>query len=169
MDKFLRLGAILFLTVAVMSTSGCEPLRKKFTRKKKIDATEAQAGAIYDPVDYPAVVKTSEEVYAQHYGLWKVWLGDLVANIESNANDKKIQYTLGQMQEQLSAMRSLLNADLQGQVDGYSGEVEQLSAEFKKPAGMRNKSVVESQIRSLDRRVKNGLAVDKVRDHLVSM
>lgn len=169
MDKILRSGVILFLAVAVMSMSGCEPLRKKFTRKKKVDTMEAQAGAIYDPVDYPAVVKTKEEVYAQHYGLWKVWIGDLVANIEANANDKKIQYTLGQMQEQLAAMRSLLDTDLHGQVDGYSVEVEQLSAEFKKPAGMRNKTIVETQIRSLDRRVKNGLAVDKVRDHLVSM
>ena len=71
--------------------------------------------------------------------------------------------------EQLSAMQDLLNEDFQKQVDGYLAEIGQMSAEFKKPVGMRNKTVMESQIRSLDRRVKDGLAVDKVRDHLVSM
>jgi hypothetical protein len=167
MDKSLRFGMMLFLASAVLISSGCEPLRKKFMRKKKADVVQDK-GAIYDPIEYPAVVKTSAENYSQHYGLWKVWLGDLTLNMEGNANDKKIQYTLTQMQEQLAAMRNLLNPDFQTKVDGCLSEVAELSAEFAKPLALRNKAFLTSSIRSLDRRVKNDLALNKVRDHLVS-
>lgn len=168
MDRALRLGLCLFLTVAVFGTSGCESLHKKFVRKKKNDDTEVQNGAIYDPVDYPAVVKTSSQIYAQHYALWKVWYGDLMTNVDEGVNDKKTRSTLTQMQEQLAAMRELLNADLQAKVDGYSKELEQLTAEFQKPAELRNKTALSAQVRSLGRRFKSDLAVDKVQDHLAS-
>jgi len=167
MVKCLRLGIILFLASAVLTTSGCEPLRKKFVRKKNIDTTEDKLGAIYDPIEYTSVVKTSAEIYSQHFNLWKVWLGDLMTQVSDNANAKKLQSTVTQMQEQLSAMRGLLNADSQRQVDEYLVELEKLKVAFQKPLEMRNKTALMSQIRFLDRRVKDTLALKKVKDQLL--
>ena len=125
---------VLLVLTAIVSTTGCEGLRKKFVRKKKSDVSDSQSGAILDPIEYPAVVKTSSQSYSQHYDLWKVWIGDLKTEIEEGSNEKKIQGTLDQMKIQLTAIR--------------------------------NQSTLLTQIRSLDRRFKNDLALPHVYDHL---
>ena len=62
-----------FLIVAVMMTTvGCEPLRKKFIRKRKAAQESSEDIPVLEPIDYPDKVYTAEDLYKQHYSLWQV-------------------------------------------------------------------------------------------------
>lgn len=162
----LRWILMVALVVMVGVNSGCEPLRKKFIRKKKIDAVETQSTVIFDPIDYPDIVKTTVQIYQQHYDLWKVWQSELEAIVADNANEKKIQYTLGQMKEQLNGMRDLLQKPAQEAMDRYMQDMEELNSEFEKSAGFRNKVMISSKIRALRRNIKDHFAPNKITDSL---
>ena len=172
MDKFfqyrMRISMILFLVFVVTVTCGCEPLRKKFTRKKKI-AVDNQAIAILDPIDYPDKIRSTAESYKEHYDLWRVWHSDLATIIEDNANEKKIRYTLGQMWEQLTAMQKLLTLESQKSMSVYINDVEVLTQEYEKPSAFRNKSVISSKVRALGRNVKEHFAPNKVQGSLAAL
>lgn len=146
-----------FLVVMVGVNSGCEPLRKKFIRKKKADAAEIQTTVVLDPIDYPDIVKTAGQIYQQHYNLWKVWQSELETIVADNANEKKVRYTLGQLKEQLSRMRDLLQKPAQVEMDRCIQDIEDLYAEFEKSAGFRNKTMISSKIRALRRNIKDHL------------
>ncbi len=161
---------VAFLLVFVVgTTSGCETLRKKFTRRKKNQVIENQQVAILDPIDYPDKVKSSDQAYQEHYALLKVWMSDLTLIVEDNANEKKVLYTLSQMKEQLMAMRAFLKETVQNQMDVYLKEVDDLSLEFKKSEAFRSKPAVVSRIRTLSRNVRNDFAPQKVSESLVAL
>jgi hypothetical protein len=163
-----RWVVVLMLVFAVGTTSGCETLRKKFTRRKKNQVVQNEQVAILDPIDYPDKVKSADQAYQEHYSLWKVWMSDLTSIVEDNANEKKVLYTLGQIKEQLTAMRALLRETAQNQMDVYLKEVDDLSLEFEKSAAFRSKSAVVSRIRTLSRNVRNDFAPQKVSQGLAA-
>jgi hypothetical protein len=158
----LRWILMVFLIVMVGVGSGCEPLRKKFIRKKKTDAAEIQSTVILDPIDYPDIVKTAAQIYQQHYDLWKIWQSELEMIVADNANEKKVRYTLGQIEEQLNGMRDLLQKPAQEAMDLYIQDIQQLNSEFDKSAGFRNQSMISSKIRALRRNIKDHFAPNKV-------
>ena len=162
----LRWTLMVFLIVMVGVNSGCEPLRKKFIRKKKADAAETQSTVILDPIDYPDIVKSAKQIYQQHYDLWKVWQSELETIVADNANEKKVQYTLGQMKEQLNGMRDLLQKSAQEEMDRYIQDIGDLNSEFGKSAGFRNKTMISSKIRALRRNIKDHFAPNKIAENL---
>ncbi|MCB9757619.1 MAG: hypothetical protein H6753_04245 [Candidatus Omnitrophica bacterium] len=155
---------ILIVTVGV--GSGCEPLRKKFVRKKKTDAAENQTTVILDPIDYPDIVKTAAQIYQQHYDLWKVWQSELETIVADNANEKKVQYVLGQIKEQLNGMRDFLQKPAQEKIDLYIQDIQQLNLEFEKSNGFRNQTMILSKIRALRRNIKDQFAPNKIANSL---
>ncbi len=173
MDKFslrkFRWLIIGMLILLVGTTSGCEAFRRKFTRKKKEDPSQSQAGVIFDPIDYPDIVKSPAEIYRQHYSLWKVWQSDLPIVLENDANEKKVRYVLGQMKEQLTAMRALLKEEVRSSMDPYLNEIDSLSLEFDKSAVFRNKVDILSRIQKLGRDVRNHCSPDKMAASLVNL
>ncbi len=164
--RWLIIGMLIFL---VGTTSGCEAFRRKFTRKKKEDPSQSQAGVIFDPIDYPDIVKSPAEIYRQHYSLWKVWHSDLSIVLENDANEKKVRYVLGQMKEHLTAMRALLKEDVRPQMDAYLKEIDSLSLEFEKSPAFRNKVDILSRTQKLGRDVRNRFSPDKITSSLVAL
>src|SRR3989344_1830966 len=103
--------AIIFMFVAGLT--GCEPLRKKFTRaKKKVQETEDIP--ILEPIEYPKTVLTAEALYKKSYGLWKIWHVELSNSIVNTTNRKRQLYFLNQVVSTLSQMQVLLTPELQG-------------------------------------------------------
>ncbi len=159
----------LVLIFTVGTTSGCETLRKKFTRRKKGEVVENPNAPILDPIDYPDKIKSAAQNYEEHYSLWKVWVSDLSSILEDNPNEKKVLYTLGQIKEQLAQMRSLLKKETGREMDSYLDQVDQLILEFKKEAAFRNKNAIVSQIHALSRNVRNRFSPEKIKDNLSSV
>ena len=60
------IGIIIFLFLSTVLMTGCEPLRKKFTRKRKKDQ-ESEIMPVLDPIDYPARMDSPERRYRHFY------------------------------------------------------------------------------------------------------
>src|SRR3989338_1218458 len=101
--------AVVVAVCAAVVFSGCEPLRKKFVRQKKKDASAAtEVVPILQPEVYPEKVFDPVKQYKQHYGLWGVWHKDYLSILEDNGSDKRQIYVLTQMAAQLEKMENLL-------------------------------------------------------------
>lgn len=103
---------IIMVTVLALLCSGCEPLRKKFTRKKKSTQVE-DTGMIpvLQPEEYPEPKDNPMLNYRQHYELVRVFYKELWRGIEEKTHQKTLRYTYGQVIDHLNEMKSLLNED----------------------------------------------------------
>ena len=85
---FFYVLAFLFL---IGGSSGCEPLRKKFTRKKKEEKVKG-VEPILEPIDYAPLIHAPIERYKYHYNLWHVWHKECITALSIKDNDKRIKY-----------------------------------------------------------------------------
>src|SRR5262245_48984541 len=92
------------LAVLSVSLSGCEPLRKKFTRKKKADKKEKFI-PVLEPVDYPPSRVSSLEQYKYHFSLWQVWNKEMGQLADDPNTDKRLDYLYEQIIQELEEMK----------------------------------------------------------------
>ncbi|HLD69468.1 MAG TPA: hypothetical protein VJA17_01770 [Candidatus Omnitrophota bacterium] len=159
----IRLSTLLgrFLVVIlsfslILSLMACEPLRKKFTRKKKEDAKENFI-PVLDPINYPPAFVTAEEKYKHHYSLWNVWQKELLQALDRDESEKRLEYLMGQLEMNLDSMRKWVEASKQEEINARLSDYVQIKKEMDKPEAMRN-------VYSLKRKIQ--LNVKKVRDTL---
>ena len=147
---------ICVLCVLSFVLSGCQPLRRKFTRKKKEEKEAAgKFIPVLEPIDYPAKAYSLEGDYRQHFSLWKVWERDLMQSIEDDDSDKRQKYLLGKTLEELAAMHSLMGEARQAQFSAVLERVRQIQKEYDKPAAMRSKFSVKKQLSSSSKEIRN--------------
>lgn len=156
-----RCAVAILIVMTILSAAGCEPLRKKFIRKKKGE-DQPQITAILDPVEYPEKVKTIGQIYEEHYAIWKVWQAELETNLINNANDKKVRSTIRQIKEQLTSMRLLLKEDVRPAMDPLIVRIDRLDNVFDSSPDLRNKDLVLSRVRALGKDIKNQYAPRKI-------
>lgn len=170
MDNVTRSGKaiVVFLAIVLLTGAGCEPLRKKFIRKKKADVESNEAVAILDPIEYQEKVKPSIVIYQEHYNLWKVWHRDLETVVLEDLGDKKAASDLEQIRQHLTAMKNLLPVERQGAMAVNFGILEKFSQELAKPSALRRKSFLTSQLRALEKSIKNDFSPGKVQEALLS-
>lgn len=157
----------LIVCVAVMS-GGCEPLRKKFVRQKKKDASAStEAVPLLTPEVYPEKVFDPVREYKQHYGLWGVWYKDYFSILEENGSDKRQRYVLTQMFTQLEKMEGLLADEKRSGLTQLKNDLQSVVDMMKTPAVMREDSVVEGKVRSIDDRLRNNFDIEQVQDALI--
>ena len=91
-SRFYSVFLMIFLGSFILSSIGCEPLRKKFVRQKKKDENAQQFIPVLDPIDYPAAVYSAEEGYRKHYSLWRVWHKELMVSLDEQGIDRRQKY-----------------------------------------------------------------------------
>jgi len=147
---------IFCLSALLLIMSGCAPLRKKFTRKKKNKNQEAgKFIPVLDPIDYQEKVITFEEKYKYHYSLWKVWNKDLLQNIALNSSAKRQNYLLNQIIEQLDEMKILLADQKQSELDELINDLRKVKQIYEKPSVMRSKFSTRTKIERNAKSVRN--------------
>ncbi len=118
----------------IMTSVGCEPLRKKFMRKKK-EEKESGILPVLEPVDYPAKkIYSSLEQYQRHYSLWKVWDKELLQSIQEGSNVKAQKYNLSQLIEQIEEMQKWVVAEKQKQLASLINELHGVQLSFNQPS-----------------------------------
>ena len=136
--RMLMFVIAVLVTMVSLSTTGCEPFRKKFTREKRKDRASAFV-PVLDPIDYPPEHVSSKDKYDYYYSLWAVWERDLLKAIDDRAFDKKLQYNLSQEIVQLEEMKKWVTDD---KAQGLNPSLERLYKIQKQiintPAQMRN-------------------------------
>jgi hypothetical protein len=157
-----------FVGIFLASTifSGCEPLRKKFTRQKKKSAEGSEIIPVLEPIDYPAPNVTVQDKYRQHYSLWNVWSKDFVTVIDDNGSDRKLTYILDQMDVQLEQMQLLVPEERKSELGQYRADLLKVKEQCDEPEPLRNDFVIKSQVTKLSRSVRQKYSYDKMKDHL---
>ncbi|MBF0521648.1 MAG: hypothetical protein HQL24_01180 [Candidatus Omnitrophica bacterium] len=162
MSKFFKqpkfLLTIVCLLAVSLSLSGCETLRKKFTRKKKEDE-ESTVMPILEPIEYPANKESSQEKYTYHYSLWKGWYKDLVAALDDNENDKRVKYLLTETMTQLEEMTKLLKGEKQALLTESMKDWVTIEKEFDAPSALRNTSRIKQKLSSQEKFVRDNFGV----------
>ena len=167
-SKVVRVHLGLFIMIFAVSalSTGCEPLRKKFTRKKK-ETQETEFVPVLDPVDYPAKQETPEATYKLHYSLWQGWYKDYVIAVQEGSSDKKIRYDLEQLVAHGAEMQKVLQGEKQKQMSGLLAQMEKVQAQYKMPRGVRDDSSLLQQMNFIDKNLRQNLKFQYVKDSLI--
>ena len=164
--KFWVLGICFFLVA--MSLSGCSSLRKKFVRqKKKGKQVEKEFIPVLDPRDYEPIVFMAEEKYRHHYNLWKVWEKSLNQAVMENEGEKRLLYSINQLLVHVCEMRKRIVGEKHHMFDDIIEGSEKIQKGFQNPDPIGLSSRVERQLRRLEKKTRNGLHPDKVKEYYV--
>ena len=153
---------VMCMVVLSASLSGCEPLRKKFTKKKK-EAKEEEFIPILDPIDYPPSRISAVEKYRYHYSLWQVWNKDLMQQLgEPRTMEKRRNYLFTEIIQQLQEMKRWIPQESLPKLDEALSAYDGFRKELEKPAMTQNQSVLESRLRHAEKFIMKELKPDVI-------
>jgi|GEM_PF-425042 len=160
---------IVAVLVASLSLTGCESLRKKFTRQKKKDKmAEADFIPVLEPEEYPAPEQNPPVNYKNHYALVKAWYKDLWTMIEEQSSAKRGKYVLKQIYGHLDEMQKLVAPAKQAEVARLRGFLKYYDEALGDPLPSRNISRMQSDLRAFDRQLR-ALSPSKMQGSFVPM
>ncbi len=156
---------IVFTLCLSLAATGCEPLRKKFTRQKKkqIETTEAP---ILEPIEYPKKEYSTHDVYKNHYSLFKAWYGELINSMWQRGNLKRELYLLNQATVNLMKMKELLAEESQKPLEGYLAELKAIASDMQAVVPTRDVSSLPIDLRSLERKVLKYCSFENMKDSI---
>ncbi|MDD5019392.1 MAG: hypothetical protein PHH75_06010 [Candidatus Omnitrophica bacterium] len=118
----------------VLQVSGCETLRKKFTRKRKTKSTNEEM--IVSPRDYSAHPFPNHVMYKQYFVYWKSWNQELVTALNDRASDKKVLECVDQALVNLKKMATYLEDKQAAALSGYIQKTETLKTRVHAMPGL---------------------------------
>ncbi len=155
-----RILACVIMFCLLLNITGCESMRKKFTRKKK---ESVKAPRIYQVKKY--VKKPSPELYKKHYVYWMTWHSELLRVLGDN--HKKDLSCIEGIISNLKDMQGILTdekaAKLKPRIDSMLKVKEIIVNE---DLTMFNKDYVRRTLEREDRAIKREFVYDKVKDSL---
>jgi len=167
MIKYRKMAVVVLLFVSGMFLlSGCETLRKKFTRKRKSkDSTET---VVIVPRDYSAHPFANDVLYKQYFVYWKSWNQELVSSLSEAENYKKIDECIDQSLTNMKKMQTYLKEEKAKELGVFVNKTEVLKDEI-----MAAKNMPPAQMNRLrysaDRILSNvnrNFDLKKMKDHL---
>lgn len=161
-----RIGVWVLVVCLMVTTAGCQSLKKKFTRKKKSTAPEEEFIPVLEPEVYPEKVETNADLYRYHYSLWQVWDRELKTNIADGDSDKRKLYTLEQMVGQLQNLLPLLPDDKKPGLEAILRDMQELKKKLQQPSALRDEARISKQLDQIGRKVRDGYKFSLVQDHL---
>lgn len=111
--KTCRFMALLLVVIlASVNLSGCQTLRRKFIRKKD---NVKEPELFLDLKDYPDA--PTKDMFHQHYLYVKGWVDELVIQLETGSNHKRMRYSIDMAINSLDQIKSYLNSEGKGQLE----------------------------------------------------
>jgi len=163
----INLKVIVCLFVAASLLSGCEPLRKKFTRKKKRDKGEsAKFIPVLEPIDYPERRESREDSYKFHYQLIKVWQKDFLTVLDESGSRKKLNYLLGEIIERLQDMQKMLLPEKQEELNSIITSFEMIKVDVNNSVAMQSTFSMESKVKRLRKKIRDNFSIEQVKDFI---
>ncbi|MFA5059912.1 MAG: hypothetical protein WC676_04730 [Candidatus Omnitrophota bacterium] len=164
----LRMSLVLciFLSISIV-LGGCEPLRKKFTRQKKKDKDESmEMSPILEPIEYPAKQYSPEQVYQEHFSLWKVWQKELLTMLDGTSSRKRQFYAMEQIRKQLAELKALLADDKKAGVEVLLSELSVVEADMRLSVPRGSLSSWRSKVESIGKKMRTEYSLSKVKDSI---
>lgn len=139
-----------------MVCSSCQPLRKKFTRKKNEEKVEKFI-PILEPVDYAESSVSIQQKYNHHYLIYRVWEKELMAGLEHGESDKRMKYSLEQLLSNLEEMEKVVPLEKKMVLTQILDQYRSAYAYFDKPKALRNDDSLISDLRKYERETRKNL------------
>ncbi|MFH0877145.1 MAG: hypothetical protein V1863_02850 [Candidatus Omnitrophota bacterium] len=120
--KVLVIGCVFFLL------TGCETLKRKFTRKRTTKDTQEEMVIV--PRDYNAHPYPNDVLYKQYFVYWKSWNQELVTALNDQAPYKKILDCADQALVNLRKMETYLQQEQAKALEVFVKQTEQLKKDI---------------------------------------
>lgn len=157
MKKLLLLFLVFFV---VINLTGCEPLRKKFTRKKK---EPVKIPRIYQVRKYEK--KPTPELYKKHYTFWTSWQSELISSL--GQNHKKEKRCIEEIVGNLNDMQNILVQEKAEQLKPHIDKLAKVKEIiFNEELTQANKDYVKRVLEKEGRAIKKEFNYKKVKDYL---
>ena len=157
MKKALSIILIFFL---LLNITGCESLRKKFTRKKK---ETVKMPHIYQVRKYEK--KPSPELYQKHYVYWTSWQTELISVLgENQKKDRRcIEEAVGQLCDMQNILVPEKGQELAPHIEKMMSVKDTI---FNEELTQANKDYVLRTLEREDRLIKKDFSPGKVKNYL---
>lgn len=162
------LCAITALLCVSVVLTGCEPLRKKFTRKKKASQIENDKFIpVLEPQEYPTPEENPEENYKQHYAMVRVFHKDLMTSVQEKARVKRSSYAYNQVMDHLNQMKSLLIEEKKGEIEKLERILDYYKQTLEESPHSRNVARLNSDLRAFYHQLLTKCKADKMRGSFI--
>lgn len=155
-----RIISIFLIFFLLAGMTGCEGLRKKFTRKKK---ESVKMPRIYQVKKYEK--KPSPELYKKHYAYWMSWHSELLKVL--GANHKK---DVRCIEETISNLRDMQSILVQEKADRLAPHIDNLvkvkDVILKEDMTQFNKDYIRRNLEKEDRSIKREFCFSKVKNYI---
>ena len=146
---------------AAVFLSGCQTLRQKFVRKKKSDK-EDKFIPILEPVEYEAHDVSRAERYGHHYQTYRVWERELMAGLERDMPDKRLEFFLNELVTNIEGMIKWAPEDMGDQLQGVLTEYRSALSYFQSSDAFRNEAGLVSKLRRYERDIRRNFSPSKI-------
>ncbi|MFH1692640.1 MAG: hypothetical protein ABIC68_08795 [Candidatus Omnitrophota bacterium] len=123
----LMLCVVIFFCVCLLT--GCETLRKKFTRKRK--TIDKQENVVIVPRDYDEHPFPPDVLYKQYFAYWKAWNQELIQSLSDQESYKRIMSSSQQAVSNLKKMSSYLVDEKAAKLNVYVEKLEKIDTEIQ--------------------------------------
>ena len=159
-----RLPVCVLCLVTVLFLTGCEPLRKKFTRQKKKNITGTEEFIpVLEPEEYPVKQYGPQDAYAQHYSLCKIWFSDFIASSEES-NEKKQKNSLDAALKEVEEMEKVLKSPGLEALDKIKKQIQFVRDQYNKPRSFRSSARIASEARDIDMTLRKKLKPEMLKE-----
>jgi len=149
---------LVFFMLAAMT--GCEPLKKKFTRKPK---TPVKMPRIYQVKKYEK--KPTPQLYQKHYSYWVTWQSELIKVL--GQNHKKDVMCIEQIISNLKDMQNILVKEKGDVLAPHIANMDRVKdVIIHEDLSQFNKDYVSRTLEKEDRIIKREFSPAKVRNNL---
>ena len=108
------IASILFIGIVAVNLSGCETLKKKFTRKQ----SAKKVTPVLVPQDYKGIYPNNV-LYSNHFNYWRSWTEDLINCLDTKASNKREKLAAARAVEDLQRMQDLLTGEKKEELTKY--------------------------------------------------
>ncbi len=144
MNHLKRFGLLLIIAVLVLNLSGCETLKKKFTRKPKAGK---KASPVLVPQDYKGIYSNSV-LYDNHFIYWRTWTEDLMDCMENKLSNKRQVLAANRALEDLERMGDLLKSPKKEALEPHIKVYERVLSKVR--LGQPNEALADSMWHDLE-------------------
>jgi len=156
------------LALTIFLNAGCEPLRKKFTRKKKAKDLSEEVIPVLQPVDYPKAQGDPQKAYKQHFSLWKVWHKDFLTVLSEGGSQKRKLYIMDQLLAQLEELSLFLDEGKRKELQTLKREVNFLRDEIAGQSFKTSAFSMKKKLMGVDKKIREQFNWEAVQNSIVS-
>jgi len=162
---------ILFVTLIVfcIAATGCQPLKRKFTRRKKPGDKKENFVPVLDPIDYAPRIESAEKRYRYHYSLWQVWHKELIQSARWDESEKRQKYLLSQLFLQMEEMKRWVVEEKEIEISDVLSDLQKIQNIYSKPEQLWDYNAIKRRLERIGKKVRNSIRPEIMQEFYKSL